>query len=118
MTHSFHTSRSLPQTTSYPLEYSRDIVESFVQKYARATIYIAKRCGMSPRDFKWSLIKLFRFNNGRWNSVRDTVKYVQRWQLWEEAGRYDFTAFQKYLTCVKTLAEDNLMDNGFSDGKY
>jgi hypothetical protein len=109
--------RTADQTT-YSYGYSAKIIEEFVEKYARATIFVARKLGFTPREFKHSLIVLFQFRNGKWNSVRDTLKYIDKHRLYGEIQGYEYTIFLKYLTSVRSLVEDILLERGFSAGKY
>lgn len=115
---SFHNSKRPISDSTYPLEYSQRIVEQFVEKYSRATTFLARKLGISPREFKYSLINLFRFQNNRWNSVRDVIKYVDRHDLYDYLSKYSYEQTVNYLTYIKYIVEDRLISEEFSRGRY
>lgn len=118
MTNPSHTFKDQFKDFEYPFHYSARIVEKFVEKYARATIFCAKKLGISPREFKWSLIVLFAKSNNRWNSVRDAIKYVEKNNMYNYLSKYDADMLAKYLTFVRYICEDSLLEVGFSNGRY
>lgn len=96
----------------YPYLYAESVVDAFIEKYARVTIFVAKKSGYTVREFRYRLIKLFMDNNVRWNTLREVLKYVDKHQLYDEIAFLSKRDFQKYLTAIKALSHDSFMDNG------
>ena len=97
------------QTPSYPYLYSERVVEAFVEKYARATIFFAKKLGMSPKHLKMLLTKQFRTANARWNVTRDVIKWIHTSNAYNYLKGLDQGGFIFYLTAVKYMAEDEVI---------
>jgi hypothetical protein len=100
-----------PHKVRYPYLYAESVVDSFIDSWGRVTIFVAKKSGMTPSAFRNLLVKTFMYRNGRWNVTRDLLKYIDRHNLYNEMAFYDRSDFQKYLTCVKSLVEDDLIDS-------
>lgn len=107
--HPFPSEKSVRRRV-YSFRNALDAVRPFTISYARATNFIAKKLGFDPKDFVDSLIRLYIYQNPRWNVVRDTIKKVERWNMYEELAQYGRDDLLKYLTCVKTLVEDEYID--------
>lgn len=95
----------------YPFLYSVRIVEDFIIKYSRATCFIAKKLDMDPRDLKLELTKLFMYKNRCWNVWRETIKYIDIHNMYGYLQVYDRSNFIKYLTCIRSLETDFLIDS-------
>lgn len=91
---------------TYPREYSTTIVWNFVRNYARATKFFAQMCRMSSHDFVELLIGFFMYENNRWNVMRDLIKWVEKTDAYGYLSSLDHQDALKYLTVVKTQAED------------
>ena len=96
----------------YPYFYSESVVNKFIDKHSRVTVFIAKKLHKDPRDFRYTLIKLFMDRNGAWNSTRDTIKYIEKHDLYAMIDSLSYENVKKYLTGVKYLVQDSLIDSG------
>jgi hypothetical protein len=67
---------------------------------------------MEPIELKKALISLFRYNNQRWNVVRDVIKKVEKSNMYAGLSGYYGEALKNYLTCVRYEVEDSLIDSG------
>lgn len=102
---------SSPHTTLrhsvYEFRYSARIVEEFVEKYSRATIFVAKILGVDCRALKYGLINTFQRNNALWNILRDSIKRIDQHNMYADIGRLDDKNRKKYLTYVKFMVTDD-----------
>lgn len=96
--------------TQYSLKYSREVVDQFLDSYARATIGIARILGIPPKDFVDSLVNLFAFNNQRFKVIRETIKYVDKHQLIPEIIKYGFAERIEYFKEIRSIIEDAMLD--------
>jgi len=97
----------------YSYELASSVIENFCTKYTRATLFFAKKLLMDPKNFKYTLIKLFMYNNVRWNIIRDCLKKVDKEDMYFELARLTKPEFIKYLTAVRSLVEDRQLDLEF-----
>lgn len=97
-------------TPVYSLEYAHEVIDQFVDKLGRATAFFANKLGYDAIDFRRLLVNLFRYRNARWNVVRDCIKYFDKYDLYDDVRQYDAENFRIWLTSVKTLVEDDLID--------
>ena len=106
MKSSFHNLNTKSKATSYSYRYADEVVNSFIDKRGRTTYFLAKMLGIEPKEFVYGLKKLFMWQNGRWNAVRDTIKYVDNHNLYEMIAKLDYENRLIYLTKVKNFVED------------
>lgn len=99
-----------PHTHHYSYDYSTRVVHDFVDSYSRATSFVADMCFIDRRKFVQTLINLFAHNNRRFQFVRDTIKMVERADLYRDIARIPADDRPKYLTAVRTLIEDEWLD--------
>lgn len=104
-----YNSHSLPST--YPYHYSEQVIAEFENKYARVMLFISKKLGFTPKYFRLMLINAFMNHNGHWNVVRETLKYVDRHDLYGLIATMTKEEAVKYLTSVRTIVEDWLIDD-------
>lgn len=95
---------------SYSYEYSATIVDRFLDSYSRVLIFVSKKLRMDPRDLRKYLIKLFQSNQPRWRITRDTLKQIEKYDMYTDMAKLSREDFIKYYTCVKSLVEDDWMD--------
>lgn len=99
-----------PSPVHYPYFYAESVVYKFIDKYSRVVHFIAKKIGMEPSEFTMLMIKLFMYQNGAWNSIRDTLKYVDKHRLIDEIAHYSRIDTLNYLTKIKYIVQDSLID--------
>lgn len=95
----------------YPREYSASVVDKFLDNYARVHIFVARMIGKDPKEFREALIRAFMYRNARWNVTRDVLKYVHNQDLYAVLKALSLPDRTIYLTAVKTLCEDFLIDS-------
>lgn len=95
---------------SYSYEYSANVVDSFLDSYARVLIFVAKKLKMDPRELRKRLIKIFQSNQPRWYITRETLKRIEKYDMYHDMAKLSREDFIKYYTCVKSLVEDDWMD--------
>jgi len=93
-------------TSSYAYQYSASVVDSFIEKYARATRFFGKIYGLDGRETRKALIKCFQFKNNRWNIVREQIKWVEKTDAYAFLASIGNAGAREYLTAVKYQAED------------
>lgn len=98
-----------PHPHRYPYHYSASIIDAFLDHYSRATIFVAKKLHMDPREYRTHLIMLFMKQNTKWNVVRDLLKFVQNVRMWEHPRGWTDEHVIKYLTSVKYDCEDAIL---------
>jgi len=103
------TSHSPRPTPTYPYQYSADTVDSFLESYARAAGFFADICHIERRKLRGILIKLFQFNNVRWNVVRDIIKWIEKSNHYAKLRAMTYENCMAYLTAVKYQAEDQII---------
>lgn len=118
MKHQPHPQPSEHWKPKYPYFYSASIVDSFIDSYSRATYFLAKKLGYDPKDFRMTLIKLFMSGSPRWNITREVIKKVENWNMYNELMTYDRSGVLKYLTSVRTMVEDELIDKEILHKRY
>lgn len=111
-----HPTGTLKQAV-YAFRYSADVVESFIEKYSRATIFISKKLGITPKEFKYSLINLFMKRNAKWNMTREVIKRVHNQNLYPVLSPLSRDEFLKYLTVVRVIIDDEFMEGRISQDK-
>ena len=94
----------------YSWEYSREVVDQFLKDYARVTIHVGKLLGLSPTEMRESLVKAFRYHNTRWKVLRETLKYIDKEGLPTILSRLGREDRLVYLTAVRSLVEDDMID--------
>lgn len=102
--------KRLCRETVYSYRSACSAVEPFVEKYARATCFVAKKTGLTPKDLKYTLIKAFMYKNTSWNIARDVIKRVELHDLYDSLSPLSVRESQKYLTVVKVMLEDEWLD--------
>lgn len=107
---SFPSTQDIWKNTPYPFANARLAVDNFVQKYARATNFCAKKLGLAPMDFRKALIWIFRYQNDRWNRTRDAIKNIEYRNLYEEYSTYDKQTFVYYMS-VSDFLENGSFSN-------
>lgn len=95
----------------YSFRFAESVVDSFIEKYARATIFVCKKCNIKGNAFRYGLIKAFMYNQTRWKVLREMIKYVEKHDLVREWANLPVDQFPYYLTFVRTTCEDYLIDN-------
>lgn len=95
----------------YPYLYAVHVIEEFEQKYSRVINFTAKMLGMDPKDFRDNLVKCFMYRNGRWNSLRETLKYVDKHDLYDHIAGFELEDRKLYLNYVKYFVQDKLIDD-------
>ena len=103
-------SSSHPHRTRYPYLFAESVVDNFLDKYSRVVIFVARKLEMPPKHLRYLLIKTFMLHPAKWNAVRDTLKTVEQQQLYGVLCTLDAENVANYLTCVKTMCEDSLID--------
>lgn len=98
-------------SSSYPYQYSADVIEGFVIKYARVVLFVARKLNMAPGELKFRMIKMFQHHNKRWQIFREYLKYIEKWNMYAELRGYSRSEFIKWSTSVKTLCEDDVIFN-------
>lgn len=96
---------------AYPYLYSEGVIDEFLKNYSRVVLFVSKKCHMSAKEFRFNMIKCFMYRNSRWNVLRETLKYIEKHQLYSDMAFYHGPDFEKYLTAVRSLVEDSLIDN-------
>lgn len=97
--------------SSYSFSYSESVVDSFLDHYARAANFICSKLRINPLVFRIRLIKLFMDNQPRWRVTRDALKIIEREDLYCDMRQLTREECLVYLTSIKTLAEDWLIDH-------
>ena len=95
----------------YSYRYAVLVVDRFIDSYSRVINFVAKKLWMDPKELRDMLVNQFMHKNARWNVTRDMFKKIDRQDLYDELSVYDKETFVKYLTCVKSLSEDWLIDH-------
>lgn len=90
----------------YPYQYAESVVDAFVDKYARATNFLAKVSGVSALAYREHLIKLFMVNNQKWNVIRDLIKWVAAPTRFNRLRAMEVEDCQTYLTYVRYECEE------------
>lgn len=102
---------SPPHTTLrhnvYDFRYAARIVEAFVEKYARATIFVAAILNVDPKILKYALINTFQRNNSLWNILRESIKRIETHNMYPEIRQLDDDERRAYLTYVKFIVTDD-----------
>ncbi len=101
------------KVTRYPLWLAEEVVEKLVESYARATYSLCKGTGVSRSVFVHNLQNAFRFNQLQWNSYKKVLKTLDN-----DPGvckiltnkRIGMVEKRKYLTVVKWIAQDEILD--------
>jgi hypothetical protein len=104
-----HKQHSVSRANTYNYRLATASVEAFVEKYARVTIFMAKKLEFPVWKFKENLKTLFMYYNVRWNVVRETMKYLEKQNLVPYLSQYTKDEFLEYLTTVKSLVVDDLL---------
>ena len=86
-------------------------VKSFAESYARAMNFTAKKLDMDVHWLIELLIRLFMYRNNAWNFVRDTIKRIEKQDMYAELAQYEGEMFRKYLTSVKSELHDEWLDS-------
>lgn len=97
-------------THRYPYDYSYRVVQAFLDSYGRAAIFIGKKLGMSPAEMRDSLVICFAHRPARWNALRDTIKVVEKQDLYAAMRRMTKAECIDYLTAVRSLVDDDMLD--------
>jgi len=103
------TSSGIP---GYSFDFSADVVDNFICKYWRATATVGTSLGLSTSDMRRSLINAFMRNQPRWKCLRDTIKRCTEPEQLALLRCLSKTEAIKYLTSVRSIAEDYLIDHG------
>lgn len=98
------------RSTVYAFRYSEGVIDAFMEKYSRVCNFVCKKVGLTAQDFKMRLVSSFMYHNAKWNVARETLKYIDKWNLYNEAAFLERPDFLKYLTAVQSLCEDLLID--------
>ena len=97
----------------YSYRFAANVVESFVDKYGRATIFVGRKLCMEPRAFKMGLIKMFMNHNMHFQIFREVIKRVEKYNMYSDFSHLSRSDFILYLTSVKVWVEDDYMDGLF-----
>lgn len=94
------------RTPIYSFAYARVAVESFVEKHARATIFLAGIYESDNKAFVRRLVMLFQYRNRAWNQYRDLIKWVDFDYRMDEIRGLPEENRLDYLKSVKSLVDD------------
>jgi len=94
----------------YSRDYAEKIIQQFIDSYARVLIFVAKKLRIDPKTFRDILINAFIYRNASWNCLRDALKYIDKHDLYKELSSYHGEVFKNYLTDVKYIVTDTLID--------
>lgn len=79
---------STKPSLKYPYNWGRTVIQTFVEKYARGTYYLAKLLDISPGEVRHGLIMLLCLNrNLEFESVKRMIK------IFQEEGKDIFSKF-------------------------
>lgn len=92
------TTNSYWKNVPYPIKTAECAVDPFLEKYARAANYFAKKLGMDPKYLRKCLINCFRYQNARWQRVRDAIKSLEIQNRYEEYKKVDYETFVYYMS--------------------
>lgn len=104
--------RSHPQPHRYPYDFAESVISDFENKYARVMVFLARKLGLSPKEFRFRLIKCFMYNNRKWNVLREVMKNIHDQNIYDDLDTYSGKALVKYIQALRTFAEDRLIDKG------
>jgi hypothetical protein len=96
----------------YSYEFSRGVVEEFIDSHSRATLYVAGILGLDGIVFKKKLIESFRRNQQVWNRAKEVIKIFDDDELRKEISRYSSKIRRYYLTYFKYLADEWFISTG------
>ncbi len=91
----------------YPYLFAYGVVDRFVEKYARATIFIAKKMELPPKELKMRLIVAFMERNIQWQRARELIKRVENESMYEYLDPLTPAEARKYLTYVGQIVTDD-----------
>lgn len=103
--------RSHHHRLRYPYQWSADVVHEFVEKHSRVVVFVAKSLGYSPKAFRDALINTLMRNEGQWNRVRDTLKKIDRCDMFDDLRAVKGEYLRAYLTFVSMMVmeeEENI----------
>ncbi len=95
----------------YGFRYACDVVNSFAGSYARATNFVAKKLELDPKTFLRMLTRQFMRHNMMWNMTRDTIKRIEKLDMYDDLAQYSVENFTKYLTNEKQLVIEAWLDS-------
>ncbi len=102
------------KSSVYSWEYSEWVVDGFINKYSRVMTFVAKKLGMPMKHVRLYYVDLFRSKNAKFQILRETLKRIHKQDLYADLARLDRADFLKYLTSVRTLVEDDWLDDTFA----
>lgn len=86
-------------------------VRDFMIKRARVILFICKTTSIDVKSFRISSIKLFMYRNRSWNVFREVIKRLDTAEEMDYFVHLEWADRPKYLTFVKHMAEDWLIDH-------
>jgi hypothetical protein len=95
----------------YSYRFASKVVTDFEEKYARVVLFVGEKLQMLPEEFRNYLVNQFQHNNRRWNVTREALKLIDKHDQYEMLGKLTPSEFVQYVTCVKSLAVDWLLDH-------
>lgn len=94
----------------YPYNWGRNHVQTFVEKHARGTYFLARLLGVSPGDLRVQLtIVLCQGNSVRWESLKHVIKYLEDYSS-DDMRRLSDRERYLILKYYKVLAENEVLD--------
>ena len=109
----FHSTTSLRESV-YSFRCAQQAVNGFAHKYARVINFVAKKLFIEPKSFLDLLIKVFMRDNASWNILRETLKRIDKYNMYGELQPYFGENMIKYLTSVKCDVIDDWLEDKIS----
>lgn len=95
----------------YSYRFAVSAVDAFLQRYSRVCIFVSKKLHIDAMDLRENLINAFMYRNRRWILLRNTLKLIHNQDMYDELAPLTYPDFVKYLTSVKSMAEDEWLDS-------
>lgn len=108
---------SIPQRSIYSYEWGQNVVQAFVERYARGTYFVAKMLDISHEDLCFRLIEEVRLDIQQdWEASKIVIKRSCR-EHFRDFDHIGVKERRKYLSLVKQNAKEDYYSEHFAQNE-